>query len=124
MKQRHPVYLNLFQYQFPAMALVSVLHRLSGFIVFLLIPLLLWLLQSSLASPSSFDSVHHPILHPLLRFFIWLAVSSLLYHLVAGIRHILMDMGLGESLKAAKVSSYIVFYISLAFIILVGAWLW
>lgn len=124
MKAKRPVNLNLFKIHFPAPAIVSILHRASGVIVFLLLPLLLWLLSSSLHSQASFDALHDSLTHPVLTFFIWVLLSALFGHLVAGIRHLLMDAGIGESLQGGRFSSYFVFIISAIGIVLLGVWLW
>lgn len=122
-KQR-PVNLNLFTIKFPIPAIVSILHRLSGVLVFLLIPLFLWMLHTSLASVEQFDALQDFFANPLIRLVIWAGLSALLFHLVAGIRHLLMDTGLGESLKAGEISAWLVIGISAFLIICAGIWLW
>jgi succinate dehydrogenase / fumarate reductase cytochrome b subunit len=122
---KRPVYLNLMQIRMPIPAIVSILHRASGLILFLLLPLLLWLLSSSLYSTNSFDALQETLAsHLLLRFFIWVVLSSLIYHLIAGIRHLIMDMGIGESLKAARFSAVVVMVISAVCVLFLGIWLW
>lgn len=120
-KNQRPVFLNLFQIKFPPPAIVSILHRVSGVIIFLALPLFLCLLASTLASESGFTDFmqgHHPIL----RFFLWVSLSAVLFHIVAGIRHLLMDIGWGESLKAGRMSAYLVLIIGAACVILAGVW--
>lgn len=124
MKPKRPINLNLLQIQFPAPAIISILHRASGVVLFLMLPLLLWLLSASLNSSDSFNALHESLTHPVLAFFIWVTLSALLYHLVAGIRHLLMDIGIGESLKGGRLSAYIVFLVSTLGIVLLGVWLW
>lgn len=124
MKPKRPVNLNLLQIQFPAPAIVSILHRASGVVLFLMLPLLLWLLSGSLASSDSFDALHESLTHPIPAFFVWVLFSALFYHLVAGVRHLLMDIGIGESLKGGRLSAFIVFIVSALGIILLGVWLW
>ncbi len=124
MKEKRPVYLNLLQIKFPCPAIVSILHRISGVILFLLLPLLLCLLSQSLRSADTFNGLHETFSHPLLRFFVWVVLSSLLYHLIAGIRHLLMDAGIGESLEGGRWGSYIVLALSIISILLLGIWLW
>ncbi len=51
-------------------------------------------------------------------------LSALLYHLVAGVRHLIMDMGIGETLEGGKLGSKIVIVISVVLIVLVGVWVW
>lgn len=124
MKSKKPIHLNLFQIHFPAPAIVSILHRISGVILFLMLPLLLCLLSSSLNSENSFNAIHTSLMHPIFKFFVWVMLSALFYHLVAGIRHLLMDIGIGESLKGGTFGAYVVFAISAVGIIFLGIWLW
>jgi succinate dehydrogenase / fumarate reductase cytochrome b subunit len=123
-KQKRPVYLNLTQIRFPIPAIISILHRMSGVLLFLLLPLFLWLLSQSLHSADSFSAVQDTFASPVLRFFVWVMLSSLAYHLIAGIRHLLMDAGIGETLKGARLSSYLVLFLAIISILLLGIWLW
>lgn len=123
MKPTRPVYLNLLQIRQPLTAIASILHRLSGVILFLLLPLLLALLSHSLASEDSFNNLQQSI-HPLTRFFIWVVLSALLYHFIAGIRHLIMDAGIGESLQGGKLTAGITIAISIIGMIILGVWLW
>lgn len=125
MNQKRPIYLNLLQIKFPCSAIASILHRISGVLLFLLLPLLLWLLARSLHSFDTFSTLQQLFANSLLlRFFMWVTLSSLLYHLIAGIRHLLMDAGMGESLVGGRQGAYIVFVLSGISIILLGVWLW
>jgi succinate dehydrogenase / fumarate reductase cytochrome b subunit len=122
-KQR-PKNLNLLTIRLPLPAIVSILHRISGVILFLLIPLLLWALSISLSSPEDFDSLHQFLSTPLMKFFIWGFLSAFIYHFFAGIRHLLMDVHLGDELKSGRLSAKLTIIISIVFIILAGIWLW
>jgi succinate dehydrogenase / fumarate reductase cytochrome b subunit len=123
-KKQRPKNLNLFTIRFPIPAIASILHRASGFILFFTIPFLLWALYSSLASPESFDELHQTLATPWLKFIIWCCLSAFLYHFVAGIRHLLMDIGIGEELKSGKFSAILTIAIAAVLIILAGIWLW
>ena len=65
MKSNRPVNLSMGQVLSvnlrSPVAVASILHRVSGIIIFLLIPVLLWLLQGSLASPESFAQVRETV---------------------------------------------------------------
>lgn len=124
MNQKRPVFLNLTQIRLPLPGLVSILHRVSGILLFLLLPVLLWLLSCSLHSSEHFNELKQIFQYPILHWVIWILLSSLAYHLLAGIRHILMDMGLGETLKSARLSAKIVLLLSIICIVLLGVWLW
>lgn len=124
MNQKKPVNLDLTTIRFPITAIVSILHRASGFLIFLLIPLLLWMLDISLASETSFNHLAEILANPLLKFSLWVLVAALAYHLVAGVRHLLMDIGLGESRKSGIRGAYLVLLISAVLIIFGGLWVW
>lgn len=122
MKTQLPVNLNLFEIKLPIHALVSILHRGSGFILFCLIPLMLWFLQQSLASAADFAALRDVFTHPLLKCVVWGSLSALFYHLMAGVRHLSMDAHLlPESLWASKVSAWVVLVLSL---VIAGALGW
>lgn len=124
MKNQRPKNLNLFTIRFPIPAIVSILHRISGVILFLLIPIVLWGLYLSLSSQQNFDDLHQFLLTPGMKFFLWCSLSAFLYHLVAGIRHLLMDIGIGEELRSGKISAILTIVIAALLIILTGVWLW
>lgn len=106
------------------MAIVSILHRITGVLLFLFLPIFLYLLHASLDSPESFGALHDVLQNMGMRLLLWVMICVTLFHLVAGIRHLMMDLGVGESLHAAHLSAYAVFIISVVLFILVGVWLW
>lgn len=116
-----PIYLNLFTFAFPITAIVSILHRLSGMLLFILIPSLLMLLQNMMSYPELMLGAKISICTKIL---IWCGLTGLIYHFTAGIRHLIMDMGYGEFLKTARLSSYLVLVLTLFGSILVGIKLW
>ncbi len=122
-KQR-PKNLNLLTIRFPVPAIVSILHRVSGLILFLLIPLMLWALNLSLSSPADFDNLHQFLSCPFMKILIWGFLSAFIYHFFAGIRHLLMDVHVGDELKSGRFSAMLTLAISVVFIILAGIWLW
>jgi len=123
-QSKRPVNLNLTKFHFPVMAIISILHRISGVVLFFLSPYMLWLLQESLRSESSFQNLQEHLQRGCCKFLIWVLLSALTYHSVAGIRHLVMDMGWGESLKWGRIGSYIVLVVSIILIILAGIWVW
>ncbi len=116
--------LSILSYYLPLPGIISILHRISGVIVFLLLPLLLWLLQASLASPESFSSLQACIQHPFTKLLLWALLSGLFFHLTAGVRHLLMDAGIGETISSAQVAAKITLVISILLIVGAGVWLW
>lgn len=124
MKQQRPKNLNLFTIHFPIPAIVSILHRISGVILFLLIPFILWVLNFSLSSSENFDRLANFLSNPFVKIIIWLLLAAFIYHMIAGIRHLFMDMGVGETLKSGRIGAQLTILISLIIIMLTGIWLW
>lgn len=85
---------------------------------------MLYALDKSLASEEGFAEVQACLTSPLAKLIIWGLLSALLYHLVAGVRHLIMDMGVGESLEGGKLGSKIVLAVSAVVIVLAGVWIW
>jgi succinate dehydrogenase / fumarate reductase cytochrome b subunit len=123
-RSNRPVNLDLTTIHFPPAAIASILHRISGVILFLLIPVALWILQLSLASPEDFDTVREYFGMLWIKIIIWAALSGLFYHLLAGVRHLLMDMGIGEEHRSGQWSARVVIAVGVVLSILVGVWLW
>ncbi|MES2997736.1 MAG: succinate dehydrogenase, cytochrome b556 subunit [Pseudomonadota bacterium] len=121
---KRPVNLNLLTLRFPITAIASILHRLSGFILFLLIPIFLGLCAISLKSPEGFFVVRSCLTHPLSKSLILVILLALFYHLFAGIRHLLMDAGVGENLLQARFSAWLVMAIAIVLTALMGIYLW
>lgn len=118
-----PVHLNLTAMKFPPMAILSILHRISGVVLFLLLPLVLYLLHASL-NPAGFALVHVWIAMPFFKLAVWAWMSALALHWLAGIRHMVMDVGFAESLRAGRLSAYIIMALAGMVIVLLGVWLW
>ncbi|GAC1034896.1 succinate dehydrogenase, cytochrome b556 subunit [Pseudomonas sp. No.21] len=124
MNSQRPVNLDLRTIKLPITAYTSILHRISGVILFVGIAVLLYALGKSLASEEGFEQVKACLTSPLAKFVIWGLLSALLYHLVAGVRHLVMDAGIGETLEGGKLGSKIVIAISAVLIVLAGVWVW
>ena len=123
MNRARPVNLNLMTIRFPLPAIVSALHRLSGAFLFLFIPVGLWVLDYSL-TPDGFDALHDWQSNLLIKLIIWSVVAAFMFHLVAGIRHLFMDIHIGTSLKGARFSAKLTFIFAILLTILAGIWLW
>lgn len=124
MTDKRPVNLDLTTIKFPVPAMASISHRISGVALFLALPFLLWALDRSLASPHGFDQVRDLLTTVPAKLITWAILAALLFHLVAGIRHLLMDMGIGESLEGGRRSAFTVFAVSAVLIVLAGVWIW
>ena len=124
MNKERPINLDLRTIKFPMVAIASILHRISGFLLFFLIPLALWLLQCSLSSHQAFLWLSRELQHPVLKFILWAFVVALVYHLLAGIRHLFMDIGVGDTLIGGRRTVLVVFILAVILMILAGWWLW
>ena len=121
---KRPVNLDLRTIKLPVTAYTSIAHRISGVILFLAIVGLLWMLDTSLSSEAGFEQIQSCLQNPLAKLVIWGVLSALIYHLIAGIRHLVMDAGVGEELESGKLGAKIVIVISAICIVLLGVWVW
>ncbi len=103
-----PVALDLFRIRFPASAVVSILHRLSGLLLFLGIPVAVYLLERSLVDARGFARVQGLLATPALRLFGLLVVWAFSHHLLAGLRYLLIDLDIGVDRAAARASAWAV----------------
>lgn len=122
--QKRPVNLDLSTIRFPLSALTSITHRISGVILFVGIAVLLWLLQLSLSGSEGFAQASDLLGSPIAKFVIWGILSALAYHSVAGVRHLFMDLGIGESREGGPTGAKLVVVVSLVLIVLMGVWVW
>jgi succinate dehydrogenase / fumarate reductase cytochrome b subunit len=108
-----PVYIDLRKINLPVSALISITHRLSGmYVFFITLPLMLVLIYFSTESEDSFNDLSLFLKN--FKFILALIVLSfciLWYHILSGVRHLIMDAHIGESLLASKYSA--IFTISL-----------
>jgi succinate dehydrogenase / fumarate reductase cytochrome b subunit len=123
-KDKRPVNLDISTIRLPIAAFASITHRISGVIVFLGIAGLLCLLDVSLTSEEDFNSVRTAALSPFVRFLLWGVLSALAYHLVAGVKHLLLDMGIGESKEGGPRGAQITLVVSILLIAALGVWIW
>ena len=122
--QERPVYLDLTKIRLPMSAFSSITHRLSGiYVFFVTLPLLLYIISESTSSKSNFDQ----LLSSLNTFnnfsiFFYISISIFWYHILTGIRHLIMDFfHVGESLQGANYSAiFVICFWMLSFILFLG----
>ena len=124
MPNPRPRYLNLLEIRMPVPAFVSIVHRVTGTALFLLLPFLLYLLQLSLYSPQSFAEFKSTVAHPLVKLILIGLIWAYLHHFCAGIRHLALDLHYGVSLEAARATSWAVLAVSIALTLIFGALIW
>ena len=112
--------LQIIRYRLPAAGVVSILHRVSGAMMFLLLPFILYLFDLSITSEISFDYLKGFTSHWFVKLLI-LAVSwGYLHHFCGGIRHLIMDVHIGLSKEEARKSAHMVFLVSVPLTLLVA----
>jgi succinate dehydrogenase / fumarate reductase cytochrome b subunit len=120
-----PVYLNLFAIRMPLPAVVSILHRASGALLFLIgIPLLLCTVQRSLASPEAWAQMRSALDAPFAKIVAVALAWAFIHHLLAGIRHLLMDAHIGAELQGARQSAAVTLVLAVVLTIAVAVRLW
>ncbi len=119
-----PVNLELATIHFPVTAVVSILHRITGVTLFLCIILFVFWLHLSLRSEQGFESALYWANHPLGRFVLWGAATTVSYHFLAGMRHLVMDFGGWETLPAARRSAQVLIGLAGVAALGWGALLW
>lgn len=111
-KQR-PKFLTLNEIRLPVPGFVSILHRVSGAGLFLLLPFLLCLLQLSLGTPENFQSFKSIVGHPLAKLVLFGLCWAYVHHFCAGIRFLLLDLHIGIEKQQARASAKGVLFVSL-----------
>jgi len=110
--------------KWPLPALTSITHRISGVILVAGAAVLLWLLDESLASEEGFNAVAAMADSMMCKLIVWGVLSALIYHCVAGVKHLFMDLGYGEDLEGGITAAKLVIGISVVLIVLTGALIW
>jgi len=124
-KETRPVFLNLVAMQFPLTAISSILHRVSGVLIFCAFLLFLPLMYYSLESIESFIWTVQFLDFWFIKLVLWGFLVSLFYHVYSGIRHLLMDKGFfEESMLSGNRSAQVVFIVTIATAIYFGVLLW
>lgn len=125
MNSKRPVNLDLSTIHFPLPAVTSIIHRVTGVILFVGLIFAFWALDASLSSPQGFAAVSDAFeSNILVKLIAWGLLSALAYHFVAGIKHLIMDADIGVTLEGGVRKSQITVVISAILVILAGVWVW
>ncbi len=111
---------QIVRYRLPAAGIVSILHRISGALMFVLLPFVLYLFDKSITSEISFEYLKGYASHPLVKLAILAVVWGYLQHFCAGIRHLIMDLHIGLSKEEAAKSAKSVLVVSVVLTALVA----
>ena len=121
LKKKRPKNLDLQTIRLPLPGILSIIHRVSGAVLFLLMPVLLWLFESSVTHQDTFATIQSLVAYPLVKLILLGLVWLYMHHFCAGIRYLLLDLHKGIDLESARLSSKIVFAVSIALTLIIGA---
>ena len=124
MNKKRPKHLALHLIKLPLPGFVSILHRVSGLLLFLSLPLLLLMLQYSLNSIESYTTLQSVFAHPLVKLMLLGLLWAFLHHFCAGLRYLAIDLHYVHNLAQARSSSKMVMAVSLILTVLLGVRLW
>lgn len=124
MTDKRPVNLDIGTIKLPITAYVSILHRASGVALIGAFGILLGLLAFSLKSAADFAAVKACLATVSMKLLMWAVLAAVIYHLFAGIKHLIMDVGIGETLEGGKRGATLVLVFAVMAIALAGIWLW
>lgn len=124
MNKQRPIHLALHLIKLPLPGIVSILHRISGLMLFFALPLLLLMLQYSLASIETYTQLMAVLANPLLKLLLLGLLWAFLHHFCAGLRFLAIDMHYVRNLAQARNSSKVVMVVSLVLTVLIGIKLW
>lgn len=120
-KKKRPKNLDLLTIRLPLPGILSILHRVSGAVIFLILPVLLWVFESSLTYRDRFTLIKNITANSLIKLILLGLVWLYMHHFCAGIRYLLLDLHKGIDLESARRSSKMVFAISIMLTLIVGA---
>ncbi|MEM1141672.1 MAG: succinate dehydrogenase, cytochrome b556 subunit [Pseudomonadota bacterium] len=123
-KDNRPVNLDIGTIKLPITAYASISHRISGVMLVVASFLLLWALDTSLSGAEGFEAVAGLISNPISKLIVWAITIGLIYHSCAGVKHLIMDMGYGETMSGGVLGARIVIALTIIGAVLSGVALW
>ena len=123
-KDQRPINLDISTMKLPITAYASISHRVSGVLLFASSILMVWVLDASLESEESFDQLAVLLSGSLVKVILWAVLVVLTYHALAGIRHLIMDMGFGEDFEGGALGARILFSVAALAAVIWGVVLW
>ncbi|MFT4927647.1 MAG: succinate dehydrogenase / fumarate reductase cytochrome b subunit [Phenylobacterium sp.] len=124
-KKQRPVNLVDFKtFDWPASAKASILHRVTGVAMFFAMAFVVWAWQESLSSQAGFNLISDLMTSFIAKFIAWGTLVVLSYHMIGGIRHMIMDLGYLEELESGNNSANFILVLWIIISLAAGAWLW
>ena len=124
MKKQRPVNLDLTTIELPSAGKVSILHRVTGVAMFFALVFVVWAWATSLGSQEGFNLVQELINGPVGYIISLGTLSAFSFHFIAGVRHVVMDMGYWEELESGRLSANITLSLWVLVTIALGVVLW
>jgi succinate dehydrogenase / fumarate reductase cytochrome b subunit len=121
---KRPVNLDIGTIALPITAYTSILHRVSGVFLVAGMAVLIWLLGTSLSGPEGFEQAKACLSSFWGKLVVWSVLIGLSYHSAAGVKHLIMDAGIGETMKGGETGSKLVLAATAVLVILTGLWIW
>ena len=121
--KRRPVFLNLLQFRFPIPAIMSIVHRGSGAVMVLSIPLFVYLLDLSLSGEAGFAEAAGLLQSGPVRLVLFFYLWGVIHHLLAGVRYLLLDFDIGVDRDAGTRSAWAVLVAAPVLTVLLGVML-
>ena len=107
-----PKYLNLFAIRLPIPGIVSILHRISGFLMVALLGALIFVLDHLITSPESYTRISFFFENMYIKLLLIVPIWAVSHHLLAGIRFLLLDFHFFIDLKSTRIFSALILFIS------------
>ncbi len=124
-KNKRPVFLELTRIRQPITALISIAHRIAGIVLFLALPFAIYLLDLSLGSEQGYDRVQILLSHGPVKLAVILILGALAHHVFAGLRVLLIDIGIGVEREEARRTAWVIAIGSVATLVMMaGILLW
>jgi succinate dehydrogenase / fumarate reductase cytochrome b subunit len=123
-KKQRPVNLELNTIKFPPSAISSILHRITGVAMFFALLFVIWAWAVSVSSPEGFEQVQSLMAGVFGKIIAIGTLSALTYHILGGVRHMVMDMGYWEELDSGNISAKAIIALWIILTIVLGVVLW
>ena len=124
MAKKRPVHLDLAKIRLPIPGIVSILHRISGVILFFSLPVLVYLFSGTLSSAEDYQTYLNIVANPFIKIVLFGLLWAYLHHFMAGIRFLVLDAHKGLELATARLTAKIVAALPLLVTLIMGVTLW